>query len=186
MLNDTSYSIAYSSTLAVTTAEVKEHIRVTHSLEDSVLAIYIKAAQRYVENYCNICLIGGTVTQTFYGKFPDYLSLSVGNVSTVTSMKYNITGIVADLDDVDSDNYAVDINFNRARIYPVNDGFPSATQYRVVYTCGWADAASVPSDVKEAIMLLVSDMYENRQDTVKQLPTAAQMILAPYKCIQMI
>lgn len=189
MLNEFSYSISYGSTLAVTTAEVKEHIRLTHSLEDSVLAIYIKSAQRYIEEYCNICLIGGTVTQIFYNGWPDhYYSLSVGNVSAVTSISYNTIDDVASFTTVSSTEYLTDKAFNRARIFPLNDGWPDAapTQVKIIYTSGWADAASVPAEIKEAIFLIVADMYENRQDTVKQLPTASQMLLQPYRCMQIV
>lgn len=183
---ESSVSVNYSASLAVTLTEAKSHLRVTSSAEDSIIGIYLAAAQRYVEEWCQICLIGGTVTQIWPGPWPcGYLSLSVGNVSGVTSFSYNTEDSLTFVT-IDAAEYIYSKDYNRARIARWTGSWPNVTplQLKVVYTSGFEDAADVPANIKVAILLVLADMYENRQDSIKTMPTAAQHILQPYVTIQ--
>lgn len=185
---ESSVSIAYSSTLAVTTSEAKLHLRITSTDEDSILSIYLAAAQRRVEEYCNICLIGGSVTQIFTDGWQDYFDLSIGNCSGITSVSFNeITATT--FTTVDTDYYLLDKAYNRPRVFNIGDsGWPDGTpfQIKIIYASGFSDAASVPADIKAAILLTLGDLYENRQDAKSELTSVVQSILQPYRCIQMI
>ena len=51
----------------------------------------------------------------------------------------------------------------------------------VTYTVGYGDSASdVPEAIKAAMLLIIGDLYENRTDTVKRLPTASEHLLNQY------
>ena len=43
----------------------------------------------------------------------------------------------------------------------------------IQYVCSW----SVPEDVIQAMKLMIGEMYEKRENTVKRMPTAADWIL---------
>jgi uncharacterized phiE125 gp8 family phage protein len=51
----------------------------------------------------------------------------------------------------------------------------------VTYQSGYANAAAVPAAIKKAMLMLIADSYQNRQDSVKQLPTAVEYLLNPYR-----
>jgi hypothetical protein len=39
----------------------------------------------------------------------------------------------------------------------------------------------VPFQIRQAILLMIADTYENRQDYVRKLPTASQYLLDQYR-----
>lgn len=187
MFPESSVSVTYASTLAVTLEQAKQHLRVIGSAEDSIITLYLTAAQRYVEEWCQICLIGGVIVQDFKTGWPsEYLSLSVGNVSGITSLSYN-TIEDRDFTTVSSDVYIADQKYNRARIMLYSE-WPDASPLfiRVSYTSGFSSVDAIPANIKIAILLVLADMYENRQDNIKTMPTAAQHLLEPYRAIQKI
>jgi uncharacterized phiE125 gp8 family phage protein len=52
----------------------------------------------------------------------------------------------------------------------------------ITYTAGYgSDASSVPGQIKQAILLMITDAYDNRQDYVKKLPTASEYLLDQYR-----
>jgi len=48
----------------------------------------------------------------------------------------------------------------------------------VTYVAGYGDAATdVPASIRQAVRLVLSDMYHNRSDYVKERYTASQSLL---------
>ena len=212
MLRNQEFSVSqsFNSSLPFTVAEIKTYLRVTGSSEDSLISDIIFSACRYVENYCSVMLLPGTVTEK-YTKLPGtvsvpgasyistpgaffwmnyypygFYSLSVGNVTAITSIEANTydaptswTALV--------NTSVLDAGHNRPRLYaPKGWDFGSITPYqiKIVYTAGYADTASIPPDMKMAIRLIIADMYENRMDSVRQLPTASEILLQNYCVMQ--
>jgi uncharacterized phiE125 gp8 family phage protein len=54
------------------------------------------------------------------------------------------------------------------------------------FTCGYTNAAAVPSPIKQAMYLIIGHLYENRQDVVTgtqvhQIPDSSKYLLEPYR-----
>jgi hypothetical protein len=41
--------------------------------------------------------------------------------------------------------------------------------------------SGVPAQIRQAILLMVTDAYDNRQDYIKRLPTASEYLLDQYR-----
>jgi uncharacterized phiE125 gp8 family phage protein len=175
----------------LTLAEVKEFLRVDHSDDDVTLAIFITAARQLCESYTRMALLPTTFEEYFddfpqyTGTFKDEIRLSRSPVSAVTYVKYidgNETTITAD-----AAEYKIDTISRPARISPDNGWFGTYETINVVfvrYVAGFADAASVPAPLKHGMMLVIGDMYENRTDSVKRLPTASEYLWNPYRVFE--
>jgi uncharacterized phiE125 gp8 family phage protein len=175
----------------LTLAEVKEFLRVDHSDDDVTLAIFITAARQLCESYTRMALLP-TTFEEFFDDFPQYsgdykdeIRLSRSPVSAVTYVKYidgNETTITANAAD-----YKIDTISRPARISPDNGWFGTYETINAVfvrYVAGFADAASVPAPLKHGMMLVIGDMYENRTDSVKRLPTASEYLWNPYRVFE--
>lgn len=201
---ESSLAISYSASAVFTTAEMKKHLRVTGSSEDTLIDTYIAAATRFVENYTRLLMLPGTVTEIFTSMPatggtavmlptgatvfapPEFYALKVGNATSITSVSANTTDATGTFTAL-STTSLLNSAFNKPRVYAPDGwtfGSISPFQIKIVYAAGYANAASVPNDIKVAIMLVCADMFENRMDSVKQLPTAAEMLLSPYKVEQ--
>lgn len=172
----------------LTLAEVKEFLRVDHSDDDATLAIFIAAARQLCESYTRLALMPTTFEEYFddfpqyTGTYKDEIRLSRSPVSAVTYVKYidgNETTITASASD-----YKTDLISQPARISPDNGWFGTYETINAVfvrYVAGYANAASVPAPLKHGMLLVIGDMYENRTDSVKRLPTAAEYLWNPYR-----
>lgn len=175
----------------LTLAEVKEFLRVDHSDDDATLAIFITAARQLCESYTRLALMPTTFEEYFddfpqySGNYKDEIRLSRSPVSAVTYVKYidgNETTITAD-----PAEYKIDTISRPARISPDNGWFGTYETINAVfvrYVAGFADAASVPAPLKHGMMLVIGDMYENRTDSVKRLPTASEYLWNPYRVFE--
>jgi uncharacterized phiE125 gp8 family phage protein len=115
-------------------------------------------------------------------------------LQSVTSIQYY------DIDDnpavtVDSSTYLVDADSWPGRIY-LRDGqsWPSVTLREIggvviQFVAGYGDADDVPAPIRQAMQLILSDWYENRENTLimsgvgvlPPLPFAARKLLASYR-----
>jgi len=188
----------------VSLSDMKAYLRVTGTVEDSVITDMIYSAARHVENYCRLLLLPGTVTEIFTklpvsGSNPiynpaslvtwwpnSYFSLGVGNLISLTSVSANTTDDIATFTAMSSTKH-VDSGFNRPRLYaPEGWEFSGISPYqiKVVYTAGYADAASVPAPLRNALKRICADMFENRMNGVDELTTAAEILMQDYVVIQ--
>jgi uncharacterized phiE125 gp8 family phage protein len=184
------YSLNYTSAAVaadiVTTADLKAHLRVDHSDEDTLIEALRDAAIEHVENYCNIRL--GDVTAVLYvDRFPGTLEVPVGPVVSVDEINYNTT--TATTATLSTSNYYVDLIRKPARISFLNP--PSVADYthngvQVSITVGYAEA-NVPKAIVHALRLLVGHWYENRRQvintTANEIPIGIHSLLNPYRII---
>lgn len=149
----------------ITVADIKEHLRVTHSLEDDLISGIRSAAINYVQNYANVIL--GSVTaygymQTFVAQY-----FPIGPVTDVDAVEYE-TDNAGTLTTMSSSSWHVDIKSRPARI-SFSD-IPSPYEHalmpiRITFTVGH-DADAIPGTIRQAILLMCASLYENRQDEV--------------------
>lgn len=158
------------ATEPVTAAEAKTHLRVTSSDDDTYITTLIKVARQLCESYAGLSFI----TQTRQIKLDSFpagdapIRLSYGPVSAVGTFTYlndaaGTTTMVAGTD------YTLDIHSEIPRLVTL-DSWPTDlrddTPHRVVitYTAGYGSASDVPAIIKQAILMQIGSLYENRQD----------------------
>jgi uncharacterized phiE125 gp8 family phage protein len=150
---------------------IKEHLRVTHSIEDMDIERKCAAAIQYIERITGLSLISST-WDWFLDTFPSSpVQLPNGPVTSVTSIKYYAdTG--SDWSTFDAANYQVDVASIPARIalktglsWPT-DMLRPLNGVAVRFVSGWATWNDVPSDLFDAVMVLTADLYQNRESQV--------------------
>ena len=173
----------------LTTSDVKDFLRVDSSDEDTLIGVLITAARSMAEAYTRRILMTTTIEE-FYDGFPDYrnprdrdiLYLSRGPIQSITSVKYVDT--LGDEQTVSSDNYRTDLVSEPARISSDNGWTATKDTVNAVvvrYLCGYSSSSDVPAPIRQAMLLIIGEMYEKRQDSIKRLPTAAEYLMNPFR-----
>ena len=176
--------------LPVSLAEARAHLRAEGiTYDNDLIEAYIRAAAGAVETSYSLALLTQTVVQTHTG-FPesgDAFFFRVRPVVSITSIAY-----------IDSDgvsqtwantNYEAEglnspIGFPSLwtkfeKEYPVAASVPNAVT--ITYQAGFgADSTSVPANIRLAMLHMVADMYESREDKARTLPTVSKALLRTY------
>lgn len=171
----------------MTVAELKAHLRVTHTLEDTLISDIRQAAIQYIEQYCNTRL--GTFTA--YGYLPDFVNsyIPIGPVNSVTAVEYE-TDNSGTLSTLATSNWHTDIKSHVGRI--TFSDYPQPYEYammpvRITMNVGYAYTA-IPGPIMSAVRLLAAHLYENRQDEVigsitSRLRLGIDALVSPYRHI---
>ena len=180
----------------VTLEMAKNHMRVDEDVTDDDVLIqwYITAARQWCESFRRQSFL----TQTWDGyldSFPSIFTLSRGPVQSVTGVYYTPDGGAET--EVDSSNYVTDLISPPARILLATDGeWPNDTLtpvngVKVRYVTGAASVSAVKENVKGAILLIATHLYENRSDvevgqgiTALQVPMGAKALLWPERVMK--
>lgn len=169
----------------VSSTEVKNHLKVEHTDDDTLIAALIEAATFAAENYCNRSFLPETVTQyqDSFNTWDRPIYLHRNPARAITSVKYQDSDNVQQTL-VSGTDYLLDSFSEPARVYSL-DNWPTTktieNAVEIIYTAGYDDAASVPGPIRAAILLIIADLYENREDRPKRLPSAAEYLLDPYR-----
>ena len=181
------------ATTAISLAEAKAFLRVDSDYDDddSYITSLIGVATNVVEQFTRRRLITQTYN-IYYDEFPPYMDLQVGNVASVTHVKYYDTD--NSLQTLDTSEYDVDIRVKPGRIYQAEDGnFPDtyerANSVEVEFVVGSA-ASDVEDAIKQAMYIVIGRYYENRQDVVmgtqvNELPLMVEHLLTPYRLLEL-
>ena len=162
----------------ISEAEYQEFLRYDGSDQDNVLPIMLESAIRQAEQYCNASFGNKEYIALFdnaEGGRRYYLPFGkIRAVNTVYS--------------IDSDNVATEITtgftvYGLDRKYIV---FISAGMYRVEYTAGNATPSDVDKAVKAAILQILSESWERRDEvlvgeSLAMIPRPAATKLSPYR-----
>lgn len=171
--------------LALTLDEAKSYLRITGSANDTLITSIINGAILQAQEYAFCQFVNATWEKQFEYWPTDWeLVLGKGKVSSVASVTYNDEDGV--IQTWGAANYTLDDYSlpNALRIkadsYPVlNSRFPFI---RVRYTVGFGAAATdVPADIKDALRLMVNQMFDVRSDERQPLPKASERILSQYR-----
>lgn len=170
--------------------EAKTHLRVTDPDDDTYITNLIKAARGAAEAFTRRAFITQTLDLAL-DRFP----LGIGepivtprpNLISVTSIVYNDQN--GDSQTWSSSKYTVDIKNKPGRIFPAfNEVYPTTRGHvndvTVKFVAGYGAAADVPESVRQAILLIIGHLYNNRENTiigtnVAELPQGAEPLLWP-------
>jgi len=173
----------------ITVADLKAHMRVTHTAEDTLISALRSAAISWVEEHCNIKLGSYTALGYLPGFYNSYIP--IGPVTAVTEVKYQTTAdtdYTTDLTTLVAGNWFTDTISQPARI--AFRDYPNVYEYAltpvvVSFTAGYS---TMPAPVLQAIRLLVAHMYENRQEEIvgtitTRLKFGLDALLNPFRII---
>lgn len=165
-------------------ATAKSHLRVTHNDEDALISSYVAAALGQAENYTGLVLRPASYCFHRSG-FGSLVRLPQNPVISVTKLEYlSVDGVWTAL--TLSDFYTEDLDSQPARLYLKRDAEPPSFKserfnVRFTFDAGYSDAASVPGPIKSAMLLIMADLYEHREDRAKGMPSAAEYLMNPFK-----
>lgn len=152
----------------VTVDQLKDHLRISGTDEDTILGYYISAARLYCENFQGRSYIT-TVWKYTLDEFPDIIYVPRPPLqSSGLSIKYYDTNGVQQT--LSSSVYQVDIQSEPGRIVEAyGQTWPSIRDMinavELNFKAGYGDAAAnVPENNKLAVKLLAGWYYENRED----------------------
>jgi uncharacterized phiE125 gp8 family phage protein len=174
----------------VTDAEVTGHLRISGGGDPLIAALIITARQR-AELYTELAFISRSFG-VYLDKFPSgALRIPCAPLVSVESVKYFDGNNVEQT--LDPSSYYVDSKSKPGRIAPVSSwpatyARPNAVSIEV--TAGFGTIVNVPQVIKQAMLLMIGDMYENREETStgsnmagSMMPITAEMLLRPFRLL---
>jgi len=195
-LNPQHKKITDSAIEPLTLSDIKLHLRVDGTTEDTAISAYQKAARLFCEDYTGRAFIN----QTWQLKIDDFPSawqscdgiveLPRAPLSSVTSVVYLDNEGVSqtlstDIYAVDTDSTVGNIHLKYNQSYPsVRDDYHGVT---ITYVAGYgANAASVPEPLIQAIKLLTGHFYEQREpisfaNNMYEVPLTVNALLDMYR-----
>ncbi len=175
-------------------AEAQAHLRVDTADEQTLIESLITAARMAVEEYTDRQLITATWTLKL-DAFPSSMyaiELPKPPLLGITSIAYlDGSGVSQTLSA--STDYQSDLLSSPGRLVPQPGMIWPITEYQrlnavtIVYTAGYGAAgSSVPRPIRQAMLLLIGQWYEHRENIVvgtiaTELPMAVKALLGPYR-----
>lgn len=156
----------------VTTTEANSQLRLDVTTDNTYVATLITAARLALEAELNRSFITTTWKVTL-DAFPfgnDAIILPRPPLIAITSIVYTDTS--QQVQTLANTEYTVDIQSEPGRIMPAYTkiwplALPHINTVTITYTAGYgATAAAVPLSIKQAILAMVSTLYENRSTVV--------------------
>ncbi len=174
----------------ISLAEAKVHLRITHNDDDTYISALIISARRAVEQRYDISLLQQSWS-VFVDDWPDVgiFDLPLFPVMSIADVKiYGDDDVAATLDPahyyLDTVSRAARLVLRMGRIFPPPGRRANGIEIKLVAGFG-ATAASVPSTIKQALLITLSDWFANRGDEQSaSLPISALELLAPFRNVR--
>ncbi|MGB0978547.1 MAG: head-tail connector protein [Croceimicrobium sp.] len=172
----------------ITSAYVKNYLRVDFDTDDAIITALITAARQVVEKYIEQALITKNF-KCYFSQFEDwdvnggliYLELPISPVTAITAVS-SVDEDGTETAITDYKTTGLDIKTVRVnQTFTLTGGATSG--YVVEYT---ALNSSIDEPIKDAIAKLVGEMYENRQESgvdisVSMMPFDVRAMLTNYR-----
>jgi uncharacterized phiE125 gp8 family phage protein len=175
----------------LTLLEAREHLKISGSSQDNEIARFVKAARGVVERYLNRALI----TQewdVYFDCWQEKLLLHYAPLQTVDAVKYfDSTGTERTLPTsaywVTKSDPACIVRAYDSTWPELQSGRPDVIKVEI--TTGYGDSgSSIPEEIKDAIKIVLTDLYDNRGSvvigSVQKIPGYLDDLIHSYKLYQ--
>jgi len=192
------------SEFAITSAEVKNWLRIDGSDDDTVISTLLKASHNWAKRYTARSITTQTLKLSIDSVYDTDIPVKEGNyvgidqditrrsillpqspVASISSVKY--------YDDADTEStfasskYYLDSAGVPARFVLRNgESYPTglrvANALEITYVAGYGGASDVPDDIKHACLIYTAWLFEHRGDGTERMsaPYQATQLLQPY------
>jgi uncharacterized phiE125 gp8 family phage protein len=166
------YTTTVSGVEPVTMQQVKDHLRVTWEQEDALIYAFLVAAREYVEKITSQAVIPQTI-KAYYSALPmteGALSLPLSNAAAITSVKY-LDSSGSQITMPSTDYYLTVGQPNMVYFKsPAPYALEQPDSVEIIYTagCGTSPYKPLLQSVRAAILVMVADLYENRESQSNQ------------------
>jgi uncharacterized phiE125 gp8 family phage protein len=171
-----------TATEVVTLAKAKKYLRIESSFtdEDDLIQDYIDSAVVMAENYIGGHIADKNMVIKSTG-FDNPLVFEVFPVKTVTSIKYYEAGVEEEKT-LDVSEYVLNSETQKRFAIRYKNTLPSVQdRFDAVTVTINIGMETIEKPIAQAVMLMVADMYERREDRPEVLSTASMSLLRPYK-----
>jgi uncharacterized phiE125 gp8 family phage protein len=176
----------------VSLEEAKAHLRVEHDDDNDYIEALVETATNTIDGPAG-WLGRALITQTLEWRGDEFgscdIRLPYPPIAAIVSVKYDDSDGVEQT--VSSADYRLVGQSSLPRLALTYGSTWPATRWqneavRVRYTAGYGDASDdVPAPIRHAVLLMVSELYENREPTTDrprtELPFAVAALLSTYR-----
>lgn len=171
----------------VTLSEAKAHLRVEHDADDAVIPDMITAARSWIEDLTGTALITQTWRMSVDAWPETTITLAPTPLQSVSSVK--VFALDGNSTTISSSAYDLLSVGRNARLLRTSGAvWPAPTRTRggieIEFIAGYGDGASdVPRVLRQALLMCVAHLYENRELLGEGLPLPAgvEALLAPFR-----
>ena len=176
------------TTEPISLQEAKDYLRVDSNVEDTLITALIKAARSKVENDTWRKMITQTLLLSMdKSEVKRFVGITGSPIQSITHIKYFDINVVQQT--LSTGSYQSNL-LNEPAIIEITDMPDMADRMnalQIEFICGYGVAASVPEDLKLAMLLLIGHYYEHREavtvGNMKDLPMAYDALISPYRLI---
>lgn len=182
----TSSTITNSANEIISTAVAKLQLRLeaSYTAEDTLIGIYIQAAIDAAENYINGSIQAKTLVLKL-DAMPEKVVFAQHPVRSITSITYyDVDNNSQTLSTSDYHLETLNEKENTVVFDETYNTYDRPDAVTITASIGYANEAAVPKAIKQALLLMISDMYERREDRAEVNSTAAHALLRPYRLYQ--
>ena len=173
----------------VTLAEAKSHVVASDDFDDDLIESAIVSAREWTENYLKQSLVTQTL-RLVLDRFPSFQGIplprppiqSIGSIAYLDEEGVNRT--------LDPGKYKLLKHDNPPLAAPAfNETWPSTRRtYEAVtveYVAGYGAVGAVPKVVKQAMLLMIGQLYLQREEVapnhLQEAPMTAKNLLSPFR-----
>jgi uncharacterized phiE125 gp8 family phage protein len=175
----------------ISLVEAKAHLRVDHAADDVFISALIVAARRQIEARTSLCLIQQNWS-VFFDRWPAHPALSIPLDPLIAVNEVVIYGDADAASTIEPAHYFVDraqlparVILRQGRTVPQPGRIANGIEVKVTAGFG-ATAASVPQDIKQALLLTVGAWFANRgEERGGDLPLMAVGLIRPYRTVRL-
>lgn len=178
----------------VSLTDMKLHLRVDQSDDESMITALTTAATQYVEQITNLALVDQTLELRMSGYPVSRVVQLRGPYLSLLSYKY--TDEAGDLQNIDADSYVIESSLKNVapRIVPAYNvtwpySIPVSDSLRIQWRAGFVDLTGsptedmtkIPGPLLSAVKLHVEAHYDRDERTFSMLMKAVDSLCAPYR-----